>query len=126
MDVQGLVVYANNSTPVSGANVGVTGTHIGTGNTISDENGTFIIIMQAPLLVVSNLSLTVTAHDPATNATTRLVLSYEVFEPPPPPPPDPPGPDWERIAFFIFGTIFVLFWTYAAVRYQDQRIRRES
>jgi hypothetical protein len=108
MDISGNVRYIYGNVGVIGGEMSVTGTHIGTGQSRTDEEGRFTITMQAPIIVMNNLSLLITATDPITDETATWVINYNVY-----PPYEPPEEDefpWKgvMIGLIVLGIIFAV------------------
>jgi hypothetical protein len=108
MTINGNVRYEYGEEGVEGAEISVTGTHIGTGQGRTSDEGRFSIQMQAPLLVVANLSLTITSVDPATDQVATYTLYYQVYEPIKPDKTDEFNWKAVMIAVIALGIIFAV------------------
>ena len=76
--VSGYVRYIYTNGGVEGAEVTISGTHISTTNGRTDSDGRFAINIQAPILVIDNLTLYIRAEDPRTGENDTFDLQYDV------------------------------------------------
>ncbi len=80
--VSGYVRYIYTNGGVEGAEVTISGTHISTTNGRTDSDGRFAINIQAPILVIDNLTMFVRAEDPRTGENNTYGLPYDVVQVP--------------------------------------------
>jgi len=93
--VQGYVRYIYTNGGVEGAEVTISGTHISTTNGRTDREGRFSINIQAPILVIQNLTMFIRAEDPRTGENDTFSIEYNVV--PPIEINEDPGPNWTLI-----------------------------
>jgi hypothetical protein len=122
VEVSGFVRYSN-FTAVKHADVTIQGTHISTKSGTADKDGRFEIAFQAPILVIDSLILTIIAHDPLTDVTSSMNITYDVIPPrgtdPPPPPPPPIG--WMIVILIstVSGALAIAF--FLGRRFDERR-----
>ena len=102
--VSGYVRYIYTNGGVEGAEVTISGTHISTRVGRTDSDGRFAISIQAPILVIDNLTMYIKAEDPRTGENNTHDLQYDVV--PLPINVDEPGLNWTFIwAIIILGVL---------------------
>jgi hypothetical protein len=79
--VSGYVRYNYTLGGVDRAEVTISGTHISTTNGLTDSDGRFAIIIQAPIAVIDNLTLHIRAEDPKTGENDTYSFQYDVIPP---------------------------------------------
>jgi hypothetical protein len=119
MNIDGQVRYLGSGDPVEGATVTVTGAHVSTVYGLTDENGSFLIQLQAPIIVVNNLTLNIKVEESGLWPNTGTELTYDVIPPIPPPPPEPSRP---YILYAVIISIGIAF-TITAVVWSNRKDR---
>jgi hypothetical protein len=99
--VSGYVRYIFTGTGVEGAEVTISGAHISTTFDRTDVNGWFSIRLQAPILVMNNLTLVIQAQDPRTDENFTYLQPYNVL-------PDTPDEVVEETPWALIWTVIIL------------------
>ncbi len=111
--VQGYVRYIYTNGGVDRAEVTISGTHISTTNGLTDTEGRFAINIQAPILVMNNLTLHIRAEDPRTGENDTFSIQYDVI--PPPKPDDGDDTNWALIWTVLILTVLGFAIAFGAV-----------
>ncbi len=102
--ISGTVRYASDATGVNGSEVTIFGQRITQQRLVSRLDGSFSIVMQAPLIPADRYTITVLAVDTLTENNATIVLDYTVVVPVEPPQED--NTNW--LALYIVIIIVVL------------------
>ena len=108
MTVVGNVSYIETGLPVRDVHIAISGVHVWTADGMTDENGNFRIEMQAPVLIIDNLTLHIVIDESREMQRIEHSLVYHTGRAPPPPPPSPPRTTVLLVFLLILGTIIAI------------------
>jgi hypothetical protein len=118
MTVRGHVRYIYTNEGVGNATVTVSGPHVNMEEGITDRYGGFSIQVQAPIVVLNNLTIHIDALDSTTLENCTYIWRYDVIVDHTDPPPPPPPPYW-LILIIVIGIASIGVALFFTLKEQD-------